>query len=93
MNRSLAVKFDRAKTQRIAAGITEGTKHAYIACPKAAVRDMLATVQLMPKNCNEPKPEPSRDVMVLYNPRIHRAKPTLATRAQVDFEPFLVKRG
>lgn len=91
MNRSLAVKFDRAKAQRIEAGMAEGNKLAY-RTNKSAAREIIAACQLVPKNCNAPLPEKVEPVMVMYRPAIVRRKAPWQTWV-VDCGPELIKRA
>ncbi len=91
MNRSLAAKHDRAKLQRIAAGMIEGSKLPNLQ-PKSAIRAELAQVQLVPKNCNARTIiEPSDVVMVPYMPHRGPKKLPLARLCQIYVPDELIK--
>ncbi len=90
MNRSLAVKFDRAKSQRISAGMSEGNKLAY-RTTKSADREIIQSCALMPKNCNGEVAAKADPTMVLYNPAISRKPLPLAMRCMVECGSELIK--
>lgn len=87
-NRALQAKADRAKTQRVLAGIQEGNKFHE---PKSVLRSLAAVAYLVPKNCNQSKPEPSDRQMVLYNPRQPQRKKAAMWAAMVACDGELVK--
>lgn len=93
-NRSLERNHLKGRSQRIEAGRIEGTKLAFLATPKSAVRAELAMVQLVPKNCNARTIiEPSDVSMVPYMPHRGPRKWTPAQLAYVNFAPELIKRA
>ena len=89
-NRSLQVKFERATSQRIEAGIAEGSKHAY-QTDKHALRALAAVAYLVPKVARKPIVLELEREMVVYNPRRQPAKVTALRAAYVDFGAELIK--
>ncbi len=91
MNRSLAVKFDRAKSQRINAGMVEGTKSAYRGESKASLRAVAAAAQHMVKKVIPKTIEPEKPNMVDYRRSVTR-KVIPWQNCIVDCGPELIKR-
>lgn len=92
-NRSLQLKADKAKTQRVIAGINSSLNHLD-RYTKRTLREVSAIASTMEPSrvCRTTLVERDYSETKLYNPRQPQARPTAAMAAQVDFEPFLIKR-
>ena len=91
-NRSMTAKCMRAVKQRQEAGAAEGSKPAYFT-NKPLLREIAASAQHMVRNVTPRKAAWVEPLTVMYNPTIHRAKPTLATRCMVNCDGELVRKA
>ena len=91
-NRSMDAKYKRAKLQRSALGMAEGSKPAYHT-NKPLLRLIASEAQHMVKSVQNEKREWVAPLTVLYNPSIYRAPKALATRCMVACDGELVRRA
>lgn len=90
-NRAMDAKYKRAIGQRQALGMSEGMKPAYHT-NKPLLREIAASAQHMVRN-NSVRKSVREYTMVLYNPSIHREKPTLAMRCMVACDGELIRKA
>lgn len=91
-NRSMDAKYKRAVLQRQEAGAAEGCKPAYHT-NKPLLREIAASIDVTLVQVVTRSKVSTPYTMVMYNPSIHREKPSLAVRCMVACDGELVRKA